>query len=77
MSIFTHSCVYLAFRYSLIKLAWDRSSHFMMSMHTLLRFIKQISKLNNSFDIENCRVVVGMSLCSFSLVDRCGVLNTV
>ena len=31
---FTHSCVYLAFRYSLIKFAWDGSSHFMMSKHT-------------------------------------------
>ena len=68
LSIFTHSCVYLAFRYSLIKLAWDGSSHFMMSMHTLLRFIKQISKLNNSFDIENCRVVIWMS---FTFVRSC------
>ena len=49
----------------------------MMSMHTFLRFIKKISRLNNSFDIENCRVVVGMSLRSFGLVDRCGILNTV
>ena len=64
LSIFTHSCVYLAFSYSL-------------SMHIFLRFIKKISRLNNSFDIENCRVVVGMSLRSFGLVDRCGVLNTV
>ena len=62
LSIFTHSCVYLAFRYSLIRFAWDGSSHFMMSMHTFLRFIKQISRLNNSFDIENCRVVIWMSL---------------
>jgi len=64
LSIFTHSWVYLAFSY-------------LLSMHIFLRFIKKISRLNNSFDIENCRVVVGMSLCSFSLVDRCGVLNTV
>ena len=41
----------------------------MMSMHTLLRFIKQISKLNNSFDIENCCVVVWLS---FTFVLSCG-----
>ena len=40
LSIFTHSCVYLAFRYSLIKFACDGSSHFIMSMHTFLRLIK-------------------------------------
>jgi hypothetical protein len=62
LSIFTHSCVYLAFRYSPIKFAWDGSSHFIMTMHTSLWFIKQISRLDNSFDFENCRVVVWMLL---------------
>ena len=55
LSIFTHSCVYLAFRYLL-------SSHFMMSVHTFLRFIKQVPRLNNSLDIENYHVFVWTSL---------------
>ena len=62
LSIFTHHCVYLVFRYSLIKFAWDGSSHFTMSMHTPLTFIKQIPRLNNSFDVMDCCVVVWLSL---------------
>ena len=49
LSIFTHSWVYLAFSY-------------LLSMHIFLRFIKKISRLNNSFDIKNCGVVDWMSL---------------
>ena len=41
-------------RYSMIKFAWDGSSHFMMSMHTLFPFIKQMSRLNNSFNSGGC-----------------------
>ena len=53
---------YLVFRYSLIKFVWDGSSHFTMSMHTPLPFIKQIPRLNNSFDVKDCCVVVWLSL---------------
>ena len=34
LSIFTHSCIYLAFRYSLTRLHGIRVATFMMSMHT-------------------------------------------
>ena len=47
----------------------------MMSMHTFLRFIKQMSRLNNSFDFENYRVVDWMSLKIIGRVSRCGVLK--
>ena len=53
---------YLVFRYSLIKFVWDGSSHFTMSMHTPLPFIKQIPRLNNSIDVKDCCVVVWLSL---------------
>ena len=63
LSIFTHSCVYLAFRYSLIKFAWDGSSHFMMSKHTF-----SCDSLNkplgwiNLWYWELSRVVIWLSL---------------
>jgi len=49
----------------------------MMSMHTFLRFIKQMSRLNNSFDFENYRVVDWMSLKIIGRVSRCGVLDNI
>jgi len=68
---------YLVFRYSLIKFAWDGSSHFMMSMHTLLRFIKQISRLNNSLILRTIVWSFGCRLNLFGRVSRCGVLDNI
>ena len=40
LSIFTHSCVYLAIRYPMIKYAGDGSSHFTMKNHTPYHSLK-------------------------------------
>ena len=77
LSIFTHSCIYLAFRYSLIKFAWDGSSHFMMSMHT---FCDSLNKFLGRIILLISRTVVwsfGCCLNSFGHVSRCGVLDTI
>ena len=76
LSIFTHSCVYLAFRYSLLKFAWDGSSHFMMSMHTF--FCDSLNKSLGWIILLISRTVVwsfGCRLNSFGHVSRCGVLK--
>ena len=76
LSIFTHSCVYLAFRYSLIKFAWDGSNHFMMSMHTF--FCDSLNKSLGWIILLISRTVVwsfGCRLNSFGHVSRCGVLK--
>ena len=77
LSIFTHSCIYLAFRYSLIKFAWDGSSHFMMSMHT---FCDSLNKSLGWIILLILRTVMwsfGRRLSLFDHVSRCGVFNTV
>ena len=77
LSIFTHSCVYLAFSYSLIKFAWDGSSHFMMSMHT---FCDSLNKFLGWIILLISRTVVwsfGCCLNSFGHVSRCGVLDNI
>ena len=62
LSIFTHSCVYLAFRYSLTKLHGMGVATSWWACTLFLRFIKQVPRLNNSLDIENYHVVVCTSL---------------
>ena len=77
LSIFTHSCIYLAFRYLLIKFAWDGSSHFMMSMHT---FCDSLNKSLGWIILLISRTVVwsfGCCLNSFGHVSRCGVLDNI
>ena len=76
LSIFTHSCIYLAFRYSLIKFVWDGSSHFMMSMHT---FCDSLNKFLGWIILLISRTVVwlfGCCLNSFGHVS-CGVLDNI
>ena len=76
LSIFTHSCIYLAFRYSLIKFVWDGSSHFMTSMHT---FCDSLNKSLGWIILLISRTVVwsfGCCLISFGHVS-CGVLDNI
>ena len=64
-------------RYSMIKFAWDGSSHFMMSMHT---FCDSLNKSLGWIIFLISSTVVwsfGCRLNSFCHVSRCGVLDNI